>query len=171
MVAPGLCCVRRVSAIFYPSSKVYRDQRARGLIRIIVLSPSHHPTLLRGYPSSDPPVKCFVVHLVQASLPTWSHPSLGGPPLLVPQFPLCALVAEDLDLAVAPVCRGLHDVGARVVEGVDLHMEGQALHALLGAEVRGETLHSKVHFGGALQGVPVDGQSVVGKLFNVANQA
>ena len=69
------------------------------------------------------------------------------------------------------MCRGLHDVGARVVEGVYLYMEGQALHALLGAEVRGETLHSKVHFGRALQGIPVDRQRVVGKLFDVANQA
>ena len=69
------------------------------------------------------------------------------------------------------MCGGLHDVGARVVKRVDLHMEGQALHALLGAEVRGETLHRKVHFGRALQGIPVDRQRVVGKLFNVANQA
>ena len=59
------------------------------------------------------------------------------------------------------MCRLLHYVGARVVEGVDLDVERQALDALLGAEVRGETLHRQVDFCRAVQGVPVDGQGVV----------
>lgn len=64
-----------------------------------------------------------------ASLPF----SAGLLPLLVPDLPLGALVAEDLDLAEGAV-DGL--VAAVVVAvGVDLQVQRQTLHALLGGEV------------------------------------
>ena len=40
-------------------------------------------------------------------------------------------------------------------------MHWQTLDALLGAEVRAQTLHGDVHLGRALHGVPVDRQGVV----------
>ena len=46
----------------------------------------------------DKPVKCFVVHLIEPPLATWSHPPLSRSSLFVAQFPLCTLVAEDLHL-------------------------------------------------------------------------
>lgn len=59
--------------------------------------------------------------------------SAGLLPLLVPDLPLGALVAEDFDLAVGAV-DGL--VAAVVVAvGVDLQVQWQTLHALLGGEV------------------------------------
>ena len=59
-------------------------------------------------------------------------------------------------LAVCSVGRSVHDVGTRIVEGVDLDVQRKPLDALLGAEVRGEALHSQVHLRWRLQRVPVD---------------
>ena len=97
-----------------------------------------------------------MVHLVQPPFPAWCHPSLRCPPLLVSELSLCSFVAEDLHLTVAAVGRSVHDVGSRVVEGVDLDVQGEPLHPLLGAEVGGETLHRQVHLRWRLQRVPVN---------------
>merc|ERR1719500_1868057 len=107
------------------------------------------------------PVKGFVVHLVQPSLPARSHPPLCGSPLLVSQLSLRSFVAEDLHLAVPSVGRSVHDVGTRIVEGVDLDVQRKPLDALLGAEVRGEALHSQVHLRWRLQRVPVDSKRIM----------
>ena len=52
--------------------------------------------------------------------------------------------------------RSVHDVSTRIVKGVDLDVQRKALHALLGAEVRGEALHGQVHLSWRFQRVPVD---------------
>ena len=77
------------------------------------------------------PLEALMVHLVQPPLAAWRHPPLGGPPLLVPELPLGALVTEDLDLGVAAVSgRGAH-IGPRVLVGVNLDMQRQSLHSFL----------------------------------------
>ena len=77
------------------------------------------------------PLKALMVHLVQPPLAAGRHPPLGGPPLLVPELPLGALVTEDLDLGVAPVVgRGAH-ISSGVIVGVNLDMQRQSLHSFL----------------------------------------
>ena len=61
-----------------------------------------------------------------------------------------------LHLAVSSVSGSVHDISTRIVEGVDLDVQGQPLHPLLGAEVRGEALDGQVHLRRRFQGVPVD---------------
>lgn len=78
-----------------------------------------------------PPLEALMIHLVQPPLAARRHPPLGGPPLLVPELPLGALVTEDLDLGVAAVGgRGAH-VGPGVLIGVNLDMQRQSLHSFL----------------------------------------
>ena len=54
------------------------------------------------------------------------------------------------------MCRSVHDVSTRIVECVYLDVQRKPLDALLGAEVRGEALHSQVHLSWRFQRVPVD---------------
>ena len=61
-----------------------------------------------------------------------------------------------LHLAVSSVSRSVHDVSTRIVECVYLDVQRKPLDALLGAEVRGEALHSQVHLSWRFQRVPVD---------------
>ena len=143
------CCVPRVSAIFYPSSKVYRDQPEPR-------ADKNYCTFSRTSIFGFSPVEGFVIHLVQSSFPARSHPPLCRSSFLVAELSLGSFVAEDLHLTVAAVGRPVHDVGSRVVEGVDLDVQGEPLHPLLGAEVGGETLHRQVHLRRRLQRVPVN---------------
>ena len=69
---------------------------------------------------------------------------------------MISVFSNAVHLAVCSVGRSVHDVGTRIVEGVDLDVQRKPLDALLGAEVRGEALHSQVHLRWRLQRVPVD---------------
>ena len=74
-----------------------------------------------------------MVHFVEPAFAAGSHPPLGGAALLVPQFTFSSLVAEYLDLGVAAVAAGRPHLAAGVLERVDLHVQRQSLHTLLGA--------------------------------------
>lgn len=63
--------------------------------------------------------------------------------LLVADLALGSLVAEDLDLAVGAVQQHLLAVVTAAV-GVHLQVQGQALYALLGGEVRTQAVHRHV---------------------------
>ena len=161
------------NGVFYPSKQRKGEGWSRQLnqnLWFVFLFKSFLESVLWCYV----PVKGFVVHLVQPSLPARRHPPLRCSPLLVSQLSLRSFVAEDLHLrpesqqhrnnsnfvvihlAVPSVGRSVHDVGTRIVEGVDLDVQRKPLHALLGAEVRGEALHGQVHLRWRFQRVPVD---------------
>ena len=75
-----------------------------------------------------------MIHLVQPPLAAGRHSPLGGPPLFVPELPLCALVTEDLDLGVAPVGGRAAHISPGVIIGVNLDMQRQTLHSFLCTE-------------------------------------
>lgn len=75
-----------------------------------------------------------------------------------------------LDLTVTPVIDGHPWRVPGILQGVHLEMHGETLDALLGAEVRAETLDGDVDLGRALHGVPVDCQGVVTDLLYHACQ-
>lgn len=88
------------------------------------------------------PCLTLVVH-VQDALAAGGH-FAGGPPLLLAELALGALVAEHLHLAVA----AMHQIveitvgdGAAAHVSVDLEVHGQPLHAFLQREVRGQALY------------------------------
>ena len=89
-----------------------------------------------------------MVH-VEDALTASGHLTRGAS-LLLAELALGALVTEDLDLAVAPLGDVVFAVSGVLDVGVDLEVEGQALHPLLQGEVGGEALDRKGDEGGLL---------------------
>jgi len=94
-----------------------------------------------------------------------------GPSLFLPEFPLRALVAEDLDLTVAAMHEVMLPVQRVLHVGVNLQVHGQALHPLLEGEVGGKALDGERNEGGLLQGAPVNCDGVEGEVFDARDAA
>ena len=77
------------------------------------------------------PLEALMIHLVEPPLATGGHPPLGCSPLLVPELPLGALVAEDLNLGVAAVAGWGAHISPGVFIRVNLDMQRQTLHSFL----------------------------------------
>ena len=60
---------------------------------------------------------------------------------------------------------------SRILVGVDLDVQRQALDTLLRAEIRWQALHRQADFSLALQRIPVNRQRIVADLFDVANES
>ena len=78
----------------------------------------------------------FMIHFIKPPLATWSHPSLGCPPFLIPEFPLCPLVTEDFNLTVSSMWRGTAYFWPGVFVGINLYVQWKTFYSFLCTEIK-----------------------------------